>query len=99
MSISDTHFRHPRFIQIPGHGHDHAVAIGNNLEQVLLELLPPTEVPQVGDLPPNFHVDVTVYQHVDILRMVNFYNDTFGIALGDLLPARIDKFRNFLLGL
>jgi len=42
----------------------------------------------VGTVPPQFNPDVDAYQHIDILRLVVFYNDDFGILPGDQLPER-----------
>jgi len=51
----------------------------------------------VGTVPPQFNPDVDAYQHIDILHLVVFYNDDFGILLGDQLPERKRKIRNWLM--
>ncbi|KAK0222223.1 hypothetical protein IW262DRAFT_1553166 [Armillaria fumosa] len=51
--------------------------------------------PTVGAT-PKFDGRIAKYSDEDILKMIIFYNDKFGIALNDNLPERIDKFRSFL---
>ncbi|KAK0492235.1 hypothetical protein EDD18DRAFT_1183495 [Armillaria luteobubalina] len=46
---------------------------------------------------PKFDSRIAKYSDEDILKMIIFYNDKFGIALSDNLTERIDKFRSFLL--
>lgn len=53
-------------------------------------------VAEVGDTPLNFNPRVEGYRHIDILRMMVFYNQTFEIVAQDDLPERINKFRRFL---
>ena len=50
----------------------------------------------VGSVPPNFNPNIEAYKHLDICKLVVFYNETFGILPQDDLPARIKKFRRFL---
>lgn len=50
----------------------------------------------IGDTPPNFQARLDGYNHIDVLRMVTFYNETFGIVPQDNLGDRIDKFRRYL---
>lgn len=56
----------------------------------------PDDIPSIGDTPPEFQAKLDGYNHIDVLRMVAFYNDTFGILPQDNLGDRIDKFRRYL---
>ena len=42
----------------------------------------------VGDVPAPWNQSVESYQLADILRLVIFYNDNFGIEAGDLVRVR-----------
>ncbi|KAK0421680.1 hypothetical protein EV421DRAFT_1725030, partial [Armillaria borealis] len=53
---------------------------------------------EVGSTPPNFNGRIAKYSDEDILKMIVFYNDSFGITRLDALPERISKFRAFLSG-
>jgi hypothetical protein len=59
-------------------------------------LVPPAQIPAVGTTPPNFNADFTTYRHDDILHLIIFYNDDFGIVQADTLPSRVESFRRFL---
>jgi len=59
-------------------------------------LVAPVQIPLLGDIPPNFNHNLTSYNHGDILRLIIFYNDDFGIVQADTIPSRIDSFRRFL---
>jgi hypothetical protein len=50
----------------------------------------------IGTAPPNFNPRLETYEHIDILRMIVFYNESFNIIAQDDLPERINKFRRFL---
>ncbi len=50
----------------------------------------------IGSTPPNFSPDTEGYHHLDICKLMVFYNDTFGIVLQDNLITRIQKFRRYL---
>ena len=50
----------------------------------------------VGSTPPNFNPLLESYHHLDILRMVVFYNEDFGIQPQDSLFTRNGKFCQFL---
>jgi hypothetical protein len=60
------------------------------------ENLPEDQIPAIGSTPPDFDPRVEGYSHLDILRMVAFYNESFNILPQDNLPDRIDKFRRYL---
>ncbi|KAF8507924.1 hypothetical protein JB92DRAFT_2956249 [Gautieria morchelliformis] len=51
----------------------------------------------IGAVMPNFNPQVDAYGHVDVLHLIIFYNDNFGIAYGDQLPQRKHKIRTWLL--
>ncbi|KAK0476562.1 hypothetical protein EDD18DRAFT_1366165 [Armillaria luteobubalina] len=53
--------------------------------------------PTVGATPRQWDGWIAKYTNKDILKMIIFYNNNFGIALEDNLTQRIDKFRSFLL--
>ena len=50
----------------------------------------------LGQVPPFYDEDIDAYRHGDVLRLVEFYNDGFGIVLGDGLPTRKQKFRTWM---
>lgn len=82
--------------QIPGDGH--ALIAQLAMSAVLAHAIQdyhPNGL--VGTVPPQFNPDVDSYQHVDILRLIVFYNDDFGIQAGDQLPERKRKIRNWLM--
>jgi hypothetical protein len=49
-----------------------------------------------GDVPNPWNPNVNAYQFMDILRLIIFYNDDFGINAGDLVDAMRQKVRNWL---
>jgi hypothetical protein len=53
-------------------------------------------VPVIGSTPPNFNPRVVAYGHLDVLRMMVFYNETFKILPAEGLSDRVEKFRRFL---
>jgi hypothetical protein len=81
--------------QIAGDGLALAQAIAHNAA-TQNALLPLAQIPQLGDIPPNFNSNLPNYNHGDILQLVIFYNDNFGIVQVDTVRVRIDKFRRFL---
>ena len=50
----------------------------------------------IGATPPNFNPSLESYRHIDICKLVAFYNETFDIGPNDNLPTRINKFCRFL---
>ena len=50
----------------------------------------------IGTVPPWFNSNIDSYQHIDILRLVVFYNDDFGINVGDQLFERKHNVRIWL---
>ena len=80
-----------------GHGLVLAKAAAQNLDHAARQaLVAPAAIPGIGSAPPNFNPDLPNYQHSDILSMVIFYNDDFGILPGDSIDSRVDSFRRFL---
>ena len=59
-------------------------------------LVAPDQVPAIGSTPHEFNGHIANYLHGDIVRMIVFYNDDFGILVEDLVGTRLDKFRYFL---
>jgi hypothetical protein len=79
-------------LQMAGDGLALAQAVAHNVAT----LVPPVQIPLLGDIPPNFNDNLPSYNHGDILQLIIFYNDDFGIVQGNTLPSRIDSFRRFL---
>jgi hypothetical protein len=52
---------------------------------------------EIGMIPPQFNPSVDGYQHIDIYKLIIFYNDSFGIVLGDPLHERKRKIRTWLM--
>jgi hypothetical protein len=50
----------------------------------------------VGDVPNPWNPQIDAYQHLDILRLVIFYNDDFGIVAGDPVHVRRQQVRTWL---
>ena len=48
----------------------------------------------VGTISLNFNPNVDNYTHLDILKLIIFYNYSFGIAADDVLHERKVKMRN-----
>ena len=53
---------------------------------------------EVGDVPDQWDSDIGAYTHAQVLKLVVFYNDDFGINEGDLLTVKRNKLRNWLTG-
>jgi hypothetical protein len=45
----------------------------------------------IGAVPPNWDPHVTGYSEIDIIRLVIFYNDDFGIGVDDAESRRKEK--------
>ena len=59
---------------------------------------PPLATPEIGSAPDHFPktpADIEDMAHVDLLRLVAFYNESFAIRQSDSLPERRDKFRRW----
>lgn len=88
--------------QIPGSGMALAVQLtppGIHFPQQLVVLQAnavagnPAPPVALGQAPPFYNADLDAYQHGDVLRLIEFYNDTFGIVLADVLATRKQKVR------
>jgi hypothetical protein len=55
-------------------------------------------IPAVGSVPPNFNDLPTSYSHSYILDLMIFYNDDFGIVLGDSIADRMAVLHKWLTG-
>ncbi|KAF8076856.1 hypothetical protein FPV67DRAFT_1472901 [Lyophyllum atratum] len=51
---------------------------------------------EVGDVPPNFKTRIDEHTGDEILELIVFYNDDFGILPGDGIATRHKKLRSFL---
>ncbi|KAF8868333.1 hypothetical protein CPB85DRAFT_1448446 [Mucidula mucida] len=71
-------------------------ALGLRPPNIALQLADIVPAPRVGETPPQFQGGLASYSNAEILRMIIFYNDDFGIVLNDSLAMRIDKFRSYL---
>jgi hypothetical protein len=89
--------------------HDQVPGSGRNLALPLVAALnaagqhnfhaqypPGVNAAVIGSTPPNFDASLEGYGHMDICRLVVFYNETFDIVPNDNLATRINKFRRFL---
>jgi len=95
----DGHRFPPRPLQkyIPGDGHALAMLLVVNLNAAIAQAVQDFQPHGlIGAVPPQFNSNVDSYQHVDILRLVVFYNDDFGIHAGDNLLERKFKLRLWL---
>lgn len=52
----------------------------------------------IGVVPDDWNPLIDVYQDVDILKLIIYYNDGIGIVVGDSLDVRKQKVRNWLVG-
>ena len=84
--------------QNPGYGRDKALPLTNVLDAAGRHAqFPPNGVASAtGSIPPQFDPRVEAYGHLDILKMIVFYDDNFGIVAQDDLVERMLKFRAFL---
>ena len=90
--------------QVEGYGRDTALLFIHPLNAAnqaafnneFPENPPEDQISAIGSTPPHFDPRVEGYSHLDVLRMVAFYNESFNIVPQDNLPDRIDKFRRYL---
>jgi hypothetical protein len=92
--------------QTPGSGIALAIQLnppGTPLPQQLAMLqantaagLPAPPPVTLGQAPPFYNADIDAYRHGDILRLIEFYNDGFGIVLADMLTTRKQKVRTWM---
>ena len=64
--------------------------------QIRGRLVVPDPVPAIGAKPQPFNANLPNYRHIDILNMVIFYNNDFGIVAADSVGDRVEKFGFFL---
>jgi hypothetical protein len=83
-------------IQIPGDGLNLATTIFLNVPTVQQLLVHPIQAPSLATTPPNFNPNYAVYQRSDIIYLIIFYNEDFGILAGDTVQQCISKFHRFL---
>jgi hypothetical protein len=69
-------------MKIEGHGLVLALACRHHQN---LHLAAPTNIPNMGDIPPNFNTDIYQYHHIHIYNLIIFYNKDFGIVANDIL--------------
>lgn len=84
-----------------GYGRNVALPLLNVLDaagrQVFHAQFPPNGgAADIGDVPLHFNPRIEGYRHMEIFRMMVFYNQNFEIVPQDDLPERINKFRRFL---
>ena len=87
--------------QVPGYGRELALPFMNVLDEAEqqafhAEFPPNSDASLIGETPPDFEPNHFGYSHLDILRLIVFYNDTFGIVPEDDLAGRKHKFFVFL---
>ncbi|KAF8878200.1 hypothetical protein BD779DRAFT_1676951 [Infundibulicybe gibba] len=81
----------------PGDGFELAEALARGLEPNVLQNFPAPAA--VGATPEFFHQNtISNYGHREVLEMVHFYNNDFGILPTDPLGTRREKFHDFLAG-
>jgi hypothetical protein len=81
---------------VPGDGVARATAIYGNIPSLQHLLLPPAVAPKIGSTPPDFINNGADYQLSDIISLIVFYNEDFGIVVGDTIPQCVEKLRRFL---
>jgi hypothetical protein len=79
--------------QIPGNGD----ILVSNLTTTGQVPITPNSPPAIGSVTANFNGAVVTYDDLQILEMILFYNDDFGIRLEDSLGTGMLKFREFLI--
>lgn len=88
-------------LQVPGHGRNLALLLIDGNAQVrnaFVTLYPPNfdAAAAIAAVPPGFSSKLEAYKHIDILKLIVFYNETFDIVGPDDLATRVNKFRRFL---
>jgi hypothetical protein len=83
---------------VVGYGKNVALALMDPIGRQAFNAQFPANGPAaaIGDTPPQFNPRVEAYRHMDILKMIVFYNQNFDIQAQDDLPERVNKFRRFL---
>lgn len=78
--------------QIPGHGHAKALSVS----PVGIAIQQPPVAADIGLVPTPFDNNISAYTHAQILDLIIFYNDDFGIVPGEALSSRQNKVLYFL---
>jgi len=82
-----------------GHGYELAAERRQEAHTVDNVLRVPDEIPPIGSVPQGFGNYPTRFSHADIVRLIIFYNDDFGIIQQDDLAERRLKLTSFLTAL
>lgn len=80
----------------PGHGLARAILIFQGVNAAQQFLVPPEQEPQVGTVPADFHTNLHGYTMANIIRLIIFYNDSFGIVHENNIETCVDKIQAFL---
>lgn len=51
----------------------------------------------IGSIPPLFDPSIDNYQHIDLLKLILFYNEDMGIVAGSGVSERRKAMRNWLI--
>jgi hypothetical protein len=81
---------------VPGDGVALATNIYRNSPSLQPHLVRPAVAPEIGSTPSNFIKNAAGYQLADIVSLIVFYNEDFGVLEGDDIPQCVDKFHRFL---
>jgi hypothetical protein len=81
---------------VPGNGVALATAIYGNIPNLQQHLVTPAIVPAIGSTPPNIIDNLAALQPPDIINLIIFYNEDFGIVVGDTVSQCVEKFYQFL---
>ena len=82
-------------MQVPGHGLQLARDLFGNIPGVHQHLVAPDVIPTVGTLPPLFNNQFASYTLADVIHLVIFYNEDFGIAVNDSVERCVQMFHLF----
>ncbi|KAF8163427.1 hypothetical protein B0H34DRAFT_323004 [Crassisporium funariophilum] len=80
---------------VPGNGLQLAITAFGNVVALQQVLVAPAQEPVLGTIPLNFDNNYITYNRADIVRLIIFYNQDFGIVRGDTLPECIEKLHIF----
>ena len=88
-------------LPIPCHQEDssglvHTTNLYGHLEAVQHLLVPINPPSAIGTTPPGFNPALSEYHKQDIVRLIMFYNDNFGIVQGENLLTAISRFHYWL---
>jgi hypothetical protein len=83
-------------LQVRGDGHQLAQGVYPQLLPLEVQNYHP--LAGIGDVPHPWDPNIARYTHTQILKLIIFYNDSFGIDQGDHLGVRKLKLHNWLTG-